>query len=149
MQGELPSSVLDVPVIMQRRRSWLRNTWFDCGYIFFVSEGDFWNNFWFPRQWADSAPQVDSRPALLSSGVEVALVVDQGSGMFFVGFTGDDAPCAVFPTFAFSLKGNHFCEPLVFCSIFSSRQTPLGGFSEPSTTKSSSLSRARGVVGSP
>ena len=31
------SSVVDVPVIMQQRRSWLRITWFDCGYIFCVS----------------------------------------------------------------------------------------------------------------
>ena len=39
---------------------------------------------------------------LFSSGVEVAtLVVDPGSGMlFFPGFTGDDAPRAVFPSFA-------------------------------------------------
>ena len=39
-------------------------------------------------------------------------------------------------------------SPLYFCSIFSSRRTPLGDFLEPSTTKSSSSSRAR-VAGTP
>ena len=50
------SSVVDVPVIMQRRRSWLCNTWFDCGYIFLRQfQRDFWKNFaQFLRDWVDS-----------------------------------------------------------------------------------------------
>ena len=40
----------------------------------------------FVREWVLSAPEVNSRPALLSSCVEVAtLVVDPGSGLFFLG----------------------------------------------------------------
>ena len=44
---------------------------------------------------------------------------------------------------------HYFYEPLVLCSIFSSRHVAPGDFLEPSTTKSSSLSRAREVAGSP
>ena len=60
----------------------------------------------FLREWAHSAPEVNSRPALLSSGVEVAtLVVDPGSGLFFFGFAGVNAPRAVFRTIAFTQNG--------------------------------------------
>ena len=60
----------------------------------------------FLREWVHSAPEVNSRPALLFSGVEVArLVVDPGSGLSSAGFAGIDAPRAVFPTIAFTQNG--------------------------------------------
>ena len=119
----------------------------------------------FLREWVHSAPKVKSRPAPLSSGVEVAtLVVDHGSSLIYTGFAAIDAPRAVFPTIAFTQNGavctEHasgrlfFLENLdiistnpLFCSIFSCAQSPLVIFWEPSTTKSSSLSRARGWRG--
>ena len=75
--------------------------------------------------------EVNSRPALLFSGVEVAtLVVDPSSGLFSTGFAGIDAPRAVFRTIAFTQNGevctvyasadyfpwksgHYFCEHLV------------------------------------
>ena len=93
-------------------------------------------------------------------------VVDHGSGLFSTGFAGDDAPRAVFPTFALSQNGevctvdasaaeqffldnldNISMSPLyfaVFSAVGTLRQVI---FWEPSTTKSSSLSRARGWRG--
>ena len=41
-----------------------------------------------------SAAELDSRPALLPTGRHI---VDNGSGMFHIGFAGIDAPRAVFP----------------------------------------------------
>ena len=66
---------------------------------------------WILREWVHSAPEVNSRPALLFSGVEVAtLVVDPGSGLFS---TGIDAPRAVFPTIAFTQNGE-------VCTVYAS-----------------------------
>ena len=60
----------------------------------------------FLREWVYSAPEVNSRPALLSSCVKVAtLVVDPGSGLFYTGFASINAPRAVFPTIAFTQNG--------------------------------------------
>ena len=115
----------------------------------------------FLREWVDSAPEVDSRPPLLSSWPRTSSTT--AVPFFFTGFAGDGAPRAVFPTFALSQNGEvctvdasaaeqffprkpglFFFEPLVFCNMFSCPKAPLGDFLEPSTTKSSSSSRAWG-----
>ena len=76
-----------------------------------------------------------------------ARVVDHGRGMFSKGFAGIDATRAVFPTVALSRDGEvctvdaslaeqffprkpgqYFYEPLVLCSIFSSRHVAPGDF---------------------
>ena len=63
----------------------------------------------FLREWVHSAHEVNSRPALLFSGVEVAtLVVDPGSGLFSTGFAGISTPRAVFWTIAFTQNGEVF-----------------------------------------
>ena len=68
----------------------------------------------FLRKLVHSAPEVNSRPALLFSGVEVAtLVVDSGSGLFSTGFAGIDAPRAVFPTIALTQNGE-------VCTVYAS-----------------------------
>ena len=49
LQRQVPAvsqSVVNFPVILQRRRSWVRGALFDSGYMFCVSKGDFWKNFW-------------------------------------------------------------------------------------------------------
>ena len=97
----------------------------------------------FLRELARSAPEVNSRPALLFSGVEVAtLVVDPGSGLFSTGFAGIDAPSAVFRRLpsrrmekcAHSMLrravlprdlDNISMSPLYFCSLFRSRRIAL------------------------
>ena len=103
---------------------------------------------------------------LFSLSEVAALVVDHGSGLFSTGFAGEDALRAVFPTFGLSQNGevctvdasaaeqfflenldNNSMSPLYFCSLFSSRHIAPGDFLGPSTTKSSSLSRARGWRG--
>ena len=100
-------------------------------------------------------------PQILEQIVEVSLfvathVVDHGSGMFSTGFTGGYAPRAVFPTSRRMEKCAHSMfrrailprnldfvsmSPMdfaVFSAVGALRQVILW---EPSTTKSSSLSR--------
>ena len=84
--------------------------------------------------------------------------------LFYTGFAGINAPRAVFRTIAFTQNGQVYTEDAsaelflpgnldiictipLFCSICSCAQSPLVIFWEPSTTKSSSLSRARGWRG--
>ena len=83
--------------------------------MFCVSKGDSLEEILgFLREWVHSAPEVNSRPALLFSGVEVAtLVVDPGSGLFSTGFAGIDAPRAVSPTIAFTQNGE-------VCTVYAS-----------------------------
>ena len=96
----------------------------------------------------------------------VAHFVDNGSGMYCAGFAGIYAPRAVFPSVVHSWHGevctvdaspseqvllgnldNISVSPLHIADIFSSRHVAPVDFWEPSTTKRSSLSRARGGGG--
>ena len=82
----------------------VRNAWFDSGYILCVSLRRFYGRilhyFYVNGQTLD--PEVDSRRfSCVHCQEEVAaLVVDYGSGMRFPGFSGSEAPRAVFPTIA-------------------------------------------------
>ena len=90
-----------------------------------------------------------------------ALVVNNGSGMHFPGVAGKDAPRAVFPAIAArsactsveqfrqEFWALFFISPLYFAEFSTVGTLRQVIFWEPSTTKSSSLSRARGVAGSP
>ena len=118
-------------------------------HMFCVSKGGSWKKFWgFLREWAHSAPEVNSRPALLFSGVEVAmLVVDPGSGLFSIGFAGIYAPRAVLrrlPSRRMEKCAQYMLRPTIFpgnldiistntllCSIFSCAQSPLVIFLSP------------------
>ena len=62
------------------------------------ARGDFWNNFWL--FYVNGYTRLLTLPLVLLFFFMAAHVVDHGSGMFFPGFPGDDAPRAVFPTFA-------------------------------------------------
>ena len=72
--------------------------------MFCFVQGGFWQNFYaFPRDWVDSDPEVNSRrfsPCSHAEDEVGALVVNNGSGMFFAGIAGISALRAVFPTFA-------------------------------------------------
>ena len=57
----------------------------------------------FLRDSVDSALEVNSRPALLSSWPRSSS--EHGSGLIKTGFAGIDAPRAVFPTIAFTQNG--------------------------------------------
>ena len=108
------------------RRSWVRGALFDSGYKFSVSLGDFWKNFW-PFYVNGTLGSLRSILVLLFPLSEVAaLVVDTGSGLFLTGFAGENAPCAVFRTFAFTQNGEVytvFASALENLDIISS--TPL------------------------
>ena len=71
---------MDVPVIVQRRHSWFRDALFDSGYIFCVISRETIGRIdGFLREWVDSAPEVSSRPALLSSWPRTSSAMrDQG-----------------------------------------------------------------------
>ena len=114
-----------------------------------VIQGGFWKNLViFLRDWVDSAPEVDSRPALLPQ--VVPHIVDNGSGVFHTGFAGIHAPRAVFPTIAHSWHGevctvdaspaeqffignldNISMSPLFLADIFSSQRCASGFFGSP------------------
>ena len=95
-----------------------------------------------------------------------ALVVDPGSGLFSTGFAGENAPRAVFRTIAFTQNGE-VCtvyasaelflpdnldiistNPL-FCSIFSSAQSPLVNFLGALDDEEFFVAEGSGVAGSP
>ena len=87
-------------MIMQRRRSWVAL----CSTVDTYSASareTFGKLSGFPREWVDSAPEDNCRPALLSS----THVVDHGSGLIKTGFADIDAPRAVFPTIVFTQNG--------------------------------------------
>ena len=86
-------------------RSWVRGALFDSGYKFCVSLGDFWKNFWLFYVNGYSRLLRSILVLLFPLGEVAALVVDTGSGLFFTGFAGENAPRAVFPTFAFTQNG--------------------------------------------
>ena len=95
-----------------------------------------------------------------------ALVVDPGSGLFSTGSAGENAPRAVFRTFAFTQDGevytvyasaDYFClgnldiissNPL-FCSIFSCAQSPLVDFLAALDDEEFFVVEGSGVAGSP
>ena len=120
-------------------------------------EGDFW---------VDSAPEVDSHPALLSlwprtSSTTVACILLVLLVFMDFGCVPDDCRqvgmhtvrsvhnrcfgCTV----SLGILDNISMSPLYFADVFSVGTLRQVFFWEPSTTKSSSLSRARGVAGSP
>ena len=143
-----------------------RNALFDSGYIFCVSTRATFgriSGFLVVR----SIRLLRSILVLLFSMSDVAaLVVDHSSGLFSTGLAGDDAPRAVFPTFGLSQNGEvctvdasaaeqFFLEnldiflraPCIFAVFFAVGALRQLIFWEPSTTKSSSLSRALGGGG--
>ena len=99
-----------------------------------------------------SAPEVNSRPALPRACVRcheevAALVVDPGSGLFFTGFAGENAPRAVSgrsPSRRMEKCAQFLLRPTIFlgnldiispkplfCSIFSCARSPLVDFLSP------------------
>ena len=132
-------------------RSWVAHALFDSGYILCVisrsSRMAFGRIPVFLRHWVDSTPEVDSRPALLSSWPRTSSITAVVRCVPDVALCTADAWAAE----QFFLENLDIISmsPLCFCSIFSCPQTPLGNFLEPSTTKRSSLSRVRRVAGSP
>ena len=80
LEVHLLDRMLDIPVVLQLQvqttvdsavavllgvAQCLVRQWF---HILRKLEDRFWKNSRFPRDWVDSAPEVDSRPALLRSG---------------------------------------------------------------------------------
>ena len=59
--------VLDAPVVVQQQVPWLgsRNAGFDDGHMLCIILGGFWKNSDFLHEGVDSAPELDSRSALL------------------------------------------------------------------------------------
>ena len=58
--------VLDAPVVVQQQLPWLGYAWFDDGYMSCIIQGGFWKNFYdYLHEEVDSAPELDSRLALL------------------------------------------------------------------------------------
>ena len=78
---------------------------FDSGYIFCVSLGDFWKNFWLFYVNGYSRLLRSILVLLFPLSEVAALVVDTGSGLFLTGFAGENATRAVFRTFAFTQNG--------------------------------------------
>ena len=105
-------------------RSWVRGALFDSGYIFCVSEGDFWTRllrahlvllfFLWPRTSSTTAVAC----------IVLVLLVFMRLALCSHGFIGDDAPRAVFPTFVLR------CQPELVQSD-ATNIIPLSGAAEP------------------
>ena len=147
------------------RRSWVRGALFDSRYIFCVCKGDYWKNFWlfhvngYTRllrsilvllfsllawKWPRSASTQAVAYVLL-----VLLVLMHLAVFRTIAFTQNGEVYTVNASAELFCLGNLdiISTNSLFCSICSCAQSPLVIFWEPSTTKSSSLSRAPGWRG--